>query len=72
MQEEVDRLHDRLEAQFPVVKPEPGTAPADGPAKQASRNQGMKGSSSPKKEPAGKRQRKLTDYTKSKWWRELS
>nr|QXF69111.1 6-4 photolyase [Pohlia nutans] len=59
-QEQVDELHDRLEAQFPVVRPESGNAPA--PPKRAPRKAVKKGASSPKEEPSGKRQRKLTDY----------
>jgi hypothetical protein len=60
-QEQVDELNDRLEVQFPVVKPESGNAPG-APPKQAPRKPGKKVARSPKEEPSGKRQRKLTDY----------
>lgn len=60
-QEQVDELNDRLEVQFPVVKPESGNAPG-APPKQAPRKPGKKVARSPMEEPSGKRQRKLTDY----------
>lgn len=63
-QEQVDELHDRLEATFPVVNNEPERAPKSSPKRKPKRAVKKVAVSTLKEGPSGKRQRKLTDYTK--------